>query len=349
MSPVGNFRSSTRVVIAHRGASGRLPEQTLEAFDLAIDQGADAVELDLVPTRDGVLLARHENQLSVTTDVADHPAFESRRMTREIDGKSITGWFAEDFLASEIGSLRARQRFVFRDRSNDNRFSAPTLHDVLEWLIRRRRSLGRDVGLFIEIKHPTYFARIGFDMADLLRRTLVDHELVHSESGIFAMSFETRVLHDLRARTDLPLIQLLDAPQLQPFDWTDSGDPRTFADMMTSRGLAEISQYAIGIGPCKRLLVPTRDSDADGMANDTVHLAGATSLISNAHAAGLIVCPWTFRDEPQFLAAEYAGDPKREYQHYFGLGVDAVITDFPDTAVAARAPDSSIANRQSQI
>jgi glycerophosphoryl diester phosphodiesterase len=333
---VGHFCSARRVVIAHRGASGRLPELTLEAFDLAIDQGADAIELDIVPTRDGVLLARHENQLSVTTDVADHAAFNSRQMTKVIAGGAITGWFAEDFLASEIGSLRARQRFGFRDHSPDDRFSVPTLDDVLEWLHRRRRSGRRELRLFIEIKHPTYFARNGLDVADLLSRTLADHGLLERGWGVVAMSFETGVLHDLRDRSELPLIQLLDAPQSRPFDRTEAGDSRTYADMITPRGLAEISQYAVGIGPWKRLIVPARDFDVDGAATGAVHLAEPTSLISDAHAAGLFICPWTFRDEPQFLAADYAGDPKREYEHFFRLGVDAVITDFPDTAVAGR-------------
>jgi glycerophosphoryl diester phosphodiesterase len=327
---------SSPIVIAHRGASGILPEQTLEAFDLAIEHGADAIELDVIPTKDGVLLARHENELSITTNVADPPLFATRRTTKVVDGEAMTGWFAEDFTAEEIRALRARQRFAFRDHSRDDKFNVPTLDDVLQWRERRSTIVGRRIGIFIEIKHPTYFKHNGFDIAEILIATLSRHHASKRDCGIALMSFETRVLRDLRERCELPLIQLLDAPGLRPFDWTESGDPRTYADMISPAGLAEITKYADGIGPWKRLIVPTLNSDADGGDAATLRLAPPTSLIDDAHAAGLFVCSWTFRDEPRFLAGDYSGDPEREYKQFYTLGVDAVITDFPKTAHVGR-------------
>jgi glycerophosphoryl diester phosphodiesterase len=312
------------LIIAHRGASGMLPEQTLEAFDLAVAQGADAIELDIIPTRDGVLLARHENELSATTNVADVPAFAARRSTRSIDGSTITGWFAEDFVAEEIRTLRARQRFAFRDQTFNDRFGVPTLEDALCW----RSSVARPIRLFIEIKHPSYFEGLGFSVPDLLLRTLSRRGATQRNSDIVLMSFETQVLRQLRAMTDLPLIQLLDAPATRPFDWTAAQDPRTYAHLLMPDGLAHIATYADGIGPWKRLIVP-----APG--GELIQLAAPTSLIRDAHAAGLFVCAWTFRDEPQFLATDYAGDPLLEYRQFIDLGLDGIITDFPASPLAA--------------
>jgi glycerophosphoryl diester phosphodiesterase len=317
-------------VIAHRGASGIVPEQTIEAFDLAVRLGSDAIELDVVPTRDGVLLARHESELSATTNVADRPEFAERRTNRVIDGGTITGWFSEDFTADEIRRLRARQRFPFRDRSFDDRFPIPTLDDVLRW----RASFNLTNRIFIEIKHPTYFADRGLAIPPLLTQTLARHGLLDREGGVVLMSFETQVLRELRTVTDLPLIQLLDAPDARPYDWAASGDARTYADLLTAKGLAEIATYADGIGPWKRLLVPAVGPDADDVACD-VALAAPTSLIDDAHAAGLFVCAWTFRGDAPFLARDYAGDPLREYAHFRPLALDAFITDFPATALTA--------------
>ena len=326
-------------MVAHRGASGVLPEQTLEAFDLAIAQGADAIEFDTVPTRDGVLIARHESELSATTNVAECEACASRRATRSIDGSTVMGWFAEDFSVGEIQMLRARQRIAFRDHSLDDRFSIPTLDDVLQWRSRANPTLP----LFIEIKHPTYFGGIGLPIPELLLPTLMRHDALGRESGIALMSFETRVLQELRARTDLPLIQLLDDARARPFDWMAANDPRTYAELLSPEGLAHIRTYADGIGPWKRLIVPTLTSDVDGVARDNLHLAAPTSLIRDAHAAGLFVCAWNFRDEPLFLAADYAGDPSREYVQFLQLGLDAFTTDFPGRASAC------IANRRREI
>lgn len=318
------------IVIAHRGASGALPEQTLEAFDLAIDCGADAIELDVVPTRDGVLMARHENELSLTTNIATLPQFAQRRSTKVVDGKAITGWFCEDFRSDELTSLRARQRFPFRSHASDDRFRVPTLAEVLHWRDRRNPR----VGVFIEIKHPTYFGRCGHDVADLLSRSLEGRAMGEPSSGIVGMSFEPGVLRRLKERTKLAIVQLLDAPEARPFDWSESGSRRTFADLLTGEGLAEVRAYADGIGPWKRLIVPALQSER---GEAPIRLDAPTDLVERAHAAGLFVCSWTFRDEPRYLAADYAGEPRLEYEQFVRLGIDGIISDFPETAVAARA------------
>jgi glycerophosphoryl diester phosphodiesterase len=299
------------LVIAHRGASGLLPEQTIEALNLAVDQGADAVELDVVAGADGTLIVRHESELSLTTDVALHPEFNSRRTTKTIDGEEFSGWFTEDFTSSEIDSLRARQRFPFRARSSDDLFAVPTLDKVVQWLVARRARERRPIGLFIEIKHPSYFASIGVDMAARVFETLKRHELSRRSDGVCVMSFEASVLRKLRSITDVPLAQLLDGSH-------------TFTDFLTPTGLQAIATYADGIGPSKRLIVPDESN------------AQPTSLVREAHDAGLFVCPWTFRDEAKYLAPRYAGDAASEYREFYGLDVDGVISDFPRTALDAR-------------
>lgn len=319
------------LIIAHRGACGVLPEQTLEAFDLAVRQGADAIEFDVVPTADGVLLARHESELSVTTNVADLPRFAARRASRVIDGAEIEGWFTEQFTAEEIRDLRARQRFTFRDHACDDRFQIATLDDVLRW----RSSMPRPIELFIEIKHPSYFASIGLSIPKLLLQSFSRAGLSKRAGGVILKSFETRALRDLRGVGDLPLIQLLDAPDARPFDFTLAGDDRTYAELCTPNGLAQLAAEMDGIGAWKRLIVPAQSTDADGVAQPQLRLAPPTDLLRDAHAAGLFVSAWTFRDEPQFLAADYAGDPRREYAQFLQLGIDALITDFPATAHAA--------------
>lgn len=316
------------LIVAHRGASGLLPEQTLQAFDLAVTQGADAIELDIVPARDGVLLARHENELSATTNVVDLPMFSDRQTRRTLEGVALDGWFSEEFTAQEIQSLRARQRFTFRDHASDDRFAIPTLDAVLRW----RSALSRSIQIFIEIKHPTHFENIGLPIHDMLIQTLGRHDLLGRGSGIVLMSFEPQILRELRSATDLPLIQLLDAPDARPFDWTIANNPRTYADLLTVAGLGEVATYADGIGPWKRLIVSTMSAGADGIGAEGLRLAPATSLITDAHAAGLFVCAWTFRDEPQFLATDYAANPLLEYEQFLQLRLDALITDFPATA-----------------
>lgn len=319
--------SPTPLIIAHRGACGVLPEHTLAGYELAAKQGADAVELDLVVSRDGELIVRHDPELSATTDVADRPEFASRRTRKAIDGGAIDGWFTEDFTAAEIRSLRARQRFSFRDHSVDDRFPVATFMDVLEWAHSRRSQSGRPLLVLAEVKHAQYFASIGLPFEPRLLAAIAATDM--SRTILAIQSFEVSVLRDLRDQCTVPLIQLLDAPAARPVDLAAAGDARTFGDLVTPSGLRQVAAYADAIGPWKRLIVPAAGSG--GSAVGTTGLAPATSLVADAHAAGLRVYPWTFRNEARFLAEDYVGDPRREYEQFLELGVDGLITDFPDS------------------
>jgi len=314
------------LVIGHRGASGYRPEHTLESYELAIAMGADFIEPDLVITKDGVLLARHESELSKTTDVADHPKFASRQTTKRIDGHEVTGWFTEDFTFAEIATLRARERHPFRSHQLDGRFKIPRFEDVLDFVSTKNREIGRTIGVYPETKHPSYFRSLGVPLEDPLLAALASHGYHGPEAPVFIQSFETGNLKALRRRTELPLIQLLDAKG-QPWDFAVAGDPRTYDDLASPPGLAAIAEYADGIGPNKRLIVP---------AGPDERLRPPTSLIADTHRAGLAVHVWTFRSEEPFLASDYAGQPEREYEQFFELGVDGLFSDFPDLAVHAR-------------
>jgi len=303
------------IIIAHRGASGYRPEHTLASYELAIGMGADFIEPDLVATKDHVLIARHENEISETTDVAGHPEFADRKTTKRIDGRQVTGWFSEDFTLAEIKTLRAKERLPFRNQSFNGRFEVPTFSEVLE-LARRH-----GVGVYPETKHPTYFRELGLPLEDPLLAALEEAGYRGRDAPVFIQSFEVGNLQKLRKRTGLPLIQLLEA-QGRPWD-----DPRAYADLATPAGLAEIAAYADGIGPDKRMIVP---AGPDG------HLLAPTSLVADAHRAGLLVHPWTFRSDGPFLAPEYEGDPEREYAQFFSLGVDGLFSDFADHAAGAR-------------
>ncbi|MBW8876598.1 MAG: glycerophosphodiester phosphodiesterase [Acidobacteria bacterium] len=318
--------SATPIVIAHRGASGYRPEHTLEAYELAIDMGADFIEPDLVTTRDGILLARHENEISETTDVAGHPEFAGWRTTKRIDGREVTGWFTEDFTFAEITTLRARERLPFRRHEHDGRFKVATLEEVLDLAVRKSLEMGRTIGVYPETKHPTYFRSLGLPLEEALLLALEAKGYRGRLAPVFIQSFETGNLRELRRWTDLPLIQLLDDAG-QPWDLAAAGDSRTYADLATPQGLAAIAGYAEGIGPSKRLIVP---AGPDGQ------LRPPTSLVADAHRAGLVVHPWTFRSEDTFLAADYEGQPEREYEQFFDLGVDGLFSDFSDVAVRAR-------------
>jgi glycerophosphoryl diester phosphodiesterase len=298
------------LVIAHRGASGYRPEHTLSAYELAIEMGADYIEPDLVITRDGVLVARHENDITGTTDVIDRPELRSRRRTKWIDGRQVTGWFAEDFTLDEIKSLRARERLEFRDRSFNGMFEIPTFEEILD-LAKRR-----GVGVYPETKFPSYFRSLGLPLEEPMVEALQASGL----RDVFLQSFETGNLKLLKTMTDLPRIQLLDAAG-KPWDLD-----RTYQEMSTPEGLAEIATYADGIGPNKRLIVP---AGPDG------RLRPPTSLVEDAHRAGLQVHPWTFRSDAVFLAPDYEGDPVREIEQFLSLGVDGLFTDFPDLAAAS--------------
>jgi glycerophosphoryl diester phosphodiesterase len=315
--------SGTPLIIAHRGASGERPEHTLEAYDLAIKQGADFIEPDLVITKDGVLIARHENEIGQTTDVADR--FPDRKTTKRVDGREVTGWFAEDFTIAEIRTLRARERLAFRSKAFDGQFAIPTFEEVIDLARRRGRDTGRVVGVYPETKHPTYFRGIGLPLEEPLVATLDKHGLANREAPVFIQSFEIGNLQRLRTMTRVRLVQLLSA-RGRPFDMAASGGKTTYADMVTPGGLKEVATYADGVGPERRLIVPAAP---DGT------LLEPTSLVKDAHAAGLVVHVWTLRDEPVFLSPSYEGDPQAEYRQFAALGVDGIFTDFPATAVAA--------------
>ena len=326
----------TPIVIGHRGASGHRPEHTLAAYKLAIAMGADYIEPDLVSTKDGQLVARHENEISGTTNVADHPEFADRRTTKTIDGLPVTGWFTEDFTLKELKTLRARERLPELRPDNtafDGLYEIPTLQEVIDLA----QSAG--VGIYPETKHPTYFDSIDLSLEEPLVEILHDNGYRGRRAKVFIQSFEVANLRELNRMTDVPLVQLLFSTG-QPYDFTVAGDDRTYADLATRRGLRQIARYADGVGPEKIMIVPV---DAAG------NLQEPTSLVHNAHRAGLLVHPYTFRNENEFLPADFrqgdpsaefylsaTGDAPAEYRLYFDLGVDGLFSDYPDTAVAAR-------------
>ncbi len=314
------------LIIAHRGASGYRPEHTLASYELAIGMGADFIEPDLVSTRDGILIARHENEISETTDVAAHPEFASRKTTKQIDGHEVTGWFTEDFTLAEIKTLRAKERLRFRNQSFNGQFEVPTFAEVIALAKRRSAETGRTIGIYPETKHPTYFRTIGLPLEEPLLALLQENGYRGRTAPVYIQSFEVGNLKRLRQVTDLPLIQLMEAVG-RPWDFVVAGDPRTYHDLATPAGLMEIATYADGIGPDKRMIVP---AGPDG------RLLSPTSLVKDAHAAKLLVHPWTFRSDGSFLAPEYGGNPGKEYDQFFSLGVDGLFSDFSDTAVKGR-------------
>jgi glycerophosphoryl diester phosphodiesterase len=316
------------IVIGHRGASGYRPEHTLASYQLAIDMGADFVEPDLVSTKDGVLVARHENNIVETTDVASHPEFASRQTTRTVDGVARTGWFTEDFTLAELQTLRAIERLPqLRGTAFDDRFEIPTFQEVID-LARRN-----DVGIYPETKHPTYFQGIGLPLEEPLVAQLEQAGLRGPNDKAYIQSFEVTNLQKLHGMTNLPLIQLLDATG-KPYDFVVGGDPRTYADLATPAGVAFIAEYAQGIGVNKSLIIP-RDV--------STRLLPPTTLVRDAHARGLLVHAWTFRRENTFLPTDFQvgslpagiGDLKGEIRLFLKQGMDGFFTDNPDLGVGA--------------
>jgi glycerophosphoryl diester phosphodiesterase len=304
----------------------------LASYRLAIELGADYIEPDLVSTQDGVLVARHENDLGGTTDVATHPEFEDRWTTRTIDGRAVTGWFVEDFTLVELKTLRAREPMPGVRPANtwyDGHFEVPTLDEILVLVERCSRRRGVTVGVAAEIKHPTYFASIGLALEEPLVATLRRHHLDRPNAPLFAQSFETATLRTIASLSSVPLLQLVDA-EGAPYDRVASGDPGTHATLVSPSGLAEVAGYAMGIGVHKSLVSP--------------HTAPTSCLVEAAHAEGLVVHAWTVRDENQFLDAAYRigddpaarGDAVAQTGALLDAGVDGIITDHADTALEAR-------------
>ncbi|MBC1224378.1 glycerophosphodiester phosphodiesterase [Nostoc sp. UCD121] len=324
--------TTSPIIIAHRGASGYRPEHTLAAYELAMPAagcayalGADYIEPDLVSTKDGVLIARHENEISETTDVASHAEFAHLQTTKIIDGESKTGWFTEDFTLAELKTLRAKERIGQLRSQNtayDGLFEIPTLQEIIDLVKRKSAEINRVIGIYPETKHPTYFKSIGLALEPPLLATLTANGYEGVNAPIFIQSFEVSNLQDLSTKTDLPLVQLLNNSG-KPNDFVVSGDERTYADLATASGLREIAKYAQAVGIHKNLLVP-RDSSGK--------LRLPTSLVTDAHTAGLLVHVWTFRNEDYFLPLDFQGNPQGEYELFFSLGVDGVFSDYPDTA-----------------
>ena len=321
------------LVIAHRGASGERPEHTLAAYELAIAQGADFIEPDLVLTRDGHFVARHENEIGETTDVAQRSEFAKRRRTQRIDGAKVTGWFTEDFTLAELRTLRARERLPQLRPGNtayDGRFKIPTFEEVVALARQRSAEQGRTLGVYPELKHPAHFRAVGLPMEDAFVRLLARHGLDTEEAPIFVQCFEVGPLERLRTLTGARLIQLIDASG-GPADRPDL----RYRDMVRPEGLRQIARYAHGIGPAKTLIVPRTPLGRSRRP---------TRLVADAREAGLAVHPWTFRSENFFLPAELRrgldprahGDAAAEYRLFYELGVDGVFSDFPAAAVAAR-------------
>lgn len=320
-APVANAIKKAPLVIGHRGASGLFPEHTLEAYRQALAQGADYIEPDLVSTRDGILIARHENEIGTTTDVATK--FPDRKRTRIVDGHEMTGWFTEDFTLAEIKQLRAVQRLPFRDQQYNGQFEIPTFAEILALRQSQSEQLKRPVGIYIETKHPSYFRSIGLPLEEKLLKHLDQHGLMDAEDPVFIQSFEVSNLQWLNRRTEVALVQLIESSGA-PAD--QKGTALTYASMLTPAGLAQVASYADGIGPDKRLILPLQDGV----------LQPATSLIADAHQAGLKVHPWTFRSDASYLAPAYEGNPTAEYLQFMKLGVDGVFSDFSADAYAAR-------------
>ena len=313
------------LVIAHRGASGHRPEHTLAAYALAIDMGADYIEPDLVITRDSVLVARHENEIGGTTDVATR--YPDRRTAKSIDGDTVRGWFTEDFTLVELKTLRTKERIPSRSREHDGEDQIPTFEEILDLVAQRSRATGRRVGIYPETKHSSYFRAIGRPLEEPLLAALARRGLTTKASPVFIQSFEVTNLRSLRARTGVRLVQLIGATGAPPDARLKADVPRDVASMITPAGLAAIARYADAIGVEKSLVQPIAP---DGT------LGTPTSLVADAHRAGLTVHVWTLRSDAAFLPAAYGGDATAEWRRFAALGVDGMFGDFPDVGVAAR-------------
>jgi glycerophosphoryl diester phosphodiesterase len=325
------------LVIAHRGVPGLRLEHTRPSYDLAIDEGADYIEPDVVASRDGQLIVRHENEIGSTTDVADHPEFADRRTTKTVDGVEKAGWFTEDFTLDELKTLRAKERIPDVRPDNvelEGTEEILTFDEVVAIAEEGFTRRGTPVGVYVETKHPTYFAGLGLDLNDLLIDALERLGLNHEDAPVIVQSFESGNLQDFRRRSPLFLVQLV-SPKGAPANLVAAGDSRTYADLLTSEGLAHVASYADAIGPHKSLVIGLDESG---------NLGEPTGLVERAHEAGLGVHIWTMRDENAFLPenlqigterSDY-GDMLPEYFAFLDAGIDGMFSDFTQTAVQAR-------------
>lgn len=330
-----------QVVIAHRGASGYIPEHTLAAYALAVFMGADYIEPDLVMTKDGQLVTLHDNELSLTTDVAKRHEFATRRRNQTVDGKQITGWFTEDFTLEEIKTLRAVERIPTVRPGNarmDGTFNIVTLQEIIDLVRGLQLSQKRVIGIYPEIKHSTHFKRLGLPMERLIVETFKNNSYYKSTDPVYIQSFEVSNLQDLKKYTDLKLLQLYTSDKsLQPYDQVELGSSLTFGDMATAEGLTNVAKYASAVGPDKSYIIPRDENN---------RLGEVTSFVENAHKAGLRVHPYTFRAENSFLPAEFRsngssadfGDFSSEMRSFLATGIDGVFSEQPDISVRVRGP-----------
>ena len=321
-----------RALIAHRGASGYRPEHTTAAYRLAIALGADGIELDLVATADGVLVARHEPELSRTTDIATRPELAHLRTTKVVDGRQVNGWFVNDLTLAELKTVRATERMLEARPENarfDGQFAVPTFAEVLALVEDESLRMGRTVEVYAELKHPTWFASSGVRVEEVLLDTIRT-----SAVPVTALAFETAALKNLRALSDLPSVQLIEAAGT-PYDRAIVGDITSYRDMVTPRGLMRIGEYAGAVGLAKNLVLPRGIDGATHCPSE---------VVNDAHAVGLDVAVWTLRDENDFMAANFRhgtepfarGGAVAEYKAFLDAGVDVLIGDHPDTALEAR-------------
>jgi len=336
----GGLRSlPVPTIIGHRGASGYRPEHTFGSYQLALDLGAHVVEAgDLVPTKDGHLVCRHEPEIGGTTDVADHKEFADRKTTKVLDGVSVTGWFTEDFTLAELKTLRAIERIPANRPHNtlyNGRWEIPTFEEVLKWQDEQTRKRGKQVWIYPETKHPTYFRKLGLGLEERVAKLLRKHGKDGRNAPVILQSFEPSSIQRLNRLVDNPLVVLLSSATSRPWDFVEAGDPRTVADLITPAGLREIAGYAQGIGPTLDLVIP---KDANG------NLTTPTTLVADAHKVGLILHPYTMRNENPFLPTSFRkgtdpdayGDVFGAYKAYFATGIDGVFTDNADTGLLAR-------------
>lgn len=347
LAPLAPALAATPIVIGHRGASAYRPEHTLAAYERAIDLGADYVEPDLVSTRDGILVARHESYIggdssgfagADSTNVASKAEFADRKTTKVIDGFTLTGWFTEDFTLAELKTLRANERIPGNRPANvafNGQFEVPTFQEVIDLVKAKEIETGRSIGIYPETKHPSYFDSIGLSLEEPLVATLAANGYTGPDDLVFVQSFEVANLIELNNLIDVNIVQLFGGSG-RPWDFVVSGDPRTYTDLSTPTGLAGIAAYANGIGPDKGRIIPRNPDGTLGIP---------TSLVDDAHAVDLLVHPYTFRPENPFLPSDLRigtgidqyGNDEAEFVAFFATGIDGVFADAPDRAFAGRA------------
>jgi glycerophosphoryl diester phosphodiesterase len=355
------------IVVAHRGASGYLPEHTIESYTKAIEMGADFIEPDLVMTKDNQLVVRHEPMLSGTTNVADIADFASKKTTKDVDGASVTDWFVSDFTLAEIKQLKAKQAFAERPQQYNNLYLIPTFTEVIALAKQKSTQLGRTIGIYPETKHPSFHEALNLKISDKLLEELTIASWNNATAPVYVQSFEVSNLQYIRSKSTVKIIQLLSCYDVatngdliftvpageaisdgKPYDWHLKGDTRDFGYFRTAEGLDFVKTYANGIGPWKPFIIPYKgidnnsdgtadDTNADGKVNDSDKDAlPPTTLIADAHKKGLLVHAYTFRNEGRRLLRNYYNNPILEYQTFYKLGLDGLFSDFTDTAIQAR-------------